>query len=139
VTAVKNTIALTSATSWWWGNYKHLVKNTALLAAVDYGLPHEVKYLLHTHPSGTPFLQMNAALLDRAVESGGIHGSVASLISLKGKGYPVDLKSETHYVAERKVSPDSLPQVDEEPRDLSSLIDVDIEEVKEAIRSVMFL
>ena len=82
---------------------------------------------------------MNAALLDRAVESGGIHGSVASLISLKGKGYPVDLKSETHYVAERKVSPDSLPQVDEEPRDLSSLIDVDIEEVKEAIRAVMFL
>jgi hypothetical protein len=139
VTAVKNTIALTSATSWWWGNYKHLVKNTALLAAVDYGLPHEVKYLLHTHPSGAPFLQMNAALLGRAVESGGIHGSVASLISLKGKGYPVDIKSGTHYVAERKVSPDSLPQVDEEPRDLSSLIDVDIEEVKEAIRAVMFL
>jgi hypothetical protein len=139
VTAVKNMIALTSATSWWWGNYKHLVKNTALLAAVDYGLPHEVKYLLHTHPSGTPFLQMNAALLDRAVDSGGIYGSVARLISLKGKGHPIDLNSGTYYVAERKVSPESLPQVDEEPRDLSSLIDADIEEVKEAIKAVAFL
>jgi hypothetical protein len=139
VTAVKNTIALTSATLWWWGNYRHLVKNTALLAAVDYGLPHEVKYLLHEHPSGHPFLQVNAALLDRAVESGGIHGSVARLISLKGDDLPVELNSGTDDVVESKVSPESVPQVDEEPRDLSSLIDVDIEEVKEAIRAVMFL
>jgi len=138
VTAVKNTIALALATSWWWGNHSHVVKNTALLAAVDYGLPQEVQYLLQTHPSGAPFLQMNAALMDRAVGSGGRGGPVAKLISDKllshGRSHLV-----AYHISERRVSPDSLAQVDEEPRELSSLIDVDIEDVKEAIKAVMFI
>jgi hypothetical protein len=121
VTAVKNTISLSSATSWWWGNYKHLVKNTALLAAVDYGLPHEVQYLLQTHPSGPLFLGMNAVLLDRAIKSGGRYGIVAKLISYKGSSSSFNFSAETYHVPERKVSPDSLPPVDEEPTDLSSL------------------
>jgi hypothetical protein len=117
------------------GNYKHLVKNTALLAAVDYGLFKEVRYLLHTHPSGTPFMQMNSALLERAVESGGKDGAVTKLIYSK-LNYPY---TSLYHIPEKETPPDSSPQVDEEPRNLSSLIDVDVEEVKEAIKAVMFL